>query len=442
MRKVIALFLLCAMSVLSAKTVTVSTVKELYKALKGNDTDLQITLQPGVYELTPMAVTDSTLGNAENPDSMITVTTGLHLVGKNIQLIGKDRRNTVIKTHAGYGICIEHCPEVLIKDLTITGGERDQDPNATSGAIVVKHSHTEITGCIIENNQGDFSKTIAGIIGICGREGSDLDIHNNIIKDNSWDGIALYRNAKSGTYINHDKNQGIRDNLIYNGRGAGIGITWNAVAKVQRNVIHHYWKGIGTFGTSQATVSCNLVRDVRGWGIIGSGNSKLNCWYNEVRRVGNVGIAVWDSTVIIHDIFGNVIWQCGTEKQWVAPLVGIWINAPDSIKIYKNLFYDNKQADIAFGYKEPGIDGSDFSYERSTEKFNNTRLSSMWSLSKLNYYSKNLFEKAFYKALLSSTMSDENLNFSQLGFDLLQDSRGIFSGGDWSWDPDGEPFQD
>ncbi|MFO7659285.1 MAG: hypothetical protein R6V77_00045, partial [Candidatus Cloacimonadaceae bacterium] len=173
MSKLIVILLLCSASLLMAGTYTVKSSAQLYKALQNREKDLIINLEAGEYNLVPFAVTDSTLGNAENPDSMITVTTGLHLLGKNIQLIGQDRRKTIIRTHAGYGIFIEHCPEVLIKNLTITDGTRDQDPNATSAAIVVKHSHTEITGCIIENNQGDFSKTIAGICGIVGREGSD-----------------------------------------------------------------------------------------------------------------------------------------------------------------------------------------------------------------------------------------------------------------------------
>ena len=250
MSKLIVILLLCSVSLLMSGTYTVKSSAQLYKALQKQEKDLIINLEAGEYNLVPFAVIDSTLGNAENPDSMITVTTGLHLVGKNIQLIGQDRRKTIIRTHTGYGIFIEHCPEVLIKNLTITDGTRDQDPNATSGAIVVKHSQTEITGCIIENNQGDFSKTIAGIIGICGREGSDLIsiiILSVIIVGMELLCIEMLKQAFTGML---SKNQGIRDNHIFNGRGAGIGITWDAEASIQYNVIHHYWKGIGSFGTS------------------------------------------------------------------------------------------------------------------------------------------------------------------------------------------------
>ncbi len=430
MNRFFFVILLIFISTLSAKTFTVSTSAELYDVVSKPLTELEIYLKPGIYDLTPIPVIDSTLGNALNPDSMITVTTGLHLVGKSIKLIGKNRRKTIIKTHSGYGIFIEHCHNVLIKNLTITDGTRDQDGNATSGAIVVKHSHTKITGCIIENNQGDFSKTIAGIIGICGREGSILGVEYNIIRDNSWDGIALYRKSRAF----------IENNLIFNGRGAGIGITWDSNATVKNNVIHHYWKGIGTFGTSKATVSCNLVRDIRGWGIIASGNSEMSCNYNEVRRSGNVGIAVWDSTATMNSITGNVICLCGQEKQWIAPLVGIWINSPDSVAIIKNLFWGNKHADIAYGYKEPGPDGSSFSFSYSQERFNNNKIYSTESLDKLNYYKSNQIEQRFNHDACSSFFPAPYSSLLEFGFDLLHVSRGIFLGGDWTWDPDGEPF--
>ncbi len=422
MRKLIAAILFCSASLLAAGTYNVRNAKQLSDAVQSKDGDITIILETGDYDLTPLAVTDSTLGNAVYPDSMITVTTGLHIFGKtHIKLIGKDRRTTVIRTNAGYGIFIEHSSDVLIKDLTITDGIRDQDPNATSGAIVVKHSKTEITGCIIENNQGDYSTTVAGIIGICGREGADLNIHNSVIRDNSWDGIALYRKAKAW----------ISDNLICNGRGAGIGITWDSEANVAHNVIHHFWKGIGSFGTAQAFVHNNLVRDVRGWGVIASGHSSMHCEFNEVRRAGNVGIAVWDSTASMQ-INNNVICLSGQEKQWIAPLVGIWVTAAaDSSQISENLLWGNKEADIAFGFTEPGPDGAEFTFAREELLFGNGFLQTGWpSLNTGNYY---------------SGMNLDLLN-PQLAESLRNWKAGIFQSAifaePWYWDPDSEPFQD
>lgn len=414
----ICIILLSSLSVLVAKNFTVSNIAQLYAALASAEKELQITLLPGIYDLRPISVTDSTLGNAVNPDSMITVTAGLHLTYQNISLVGKDRAQVIIKTHAGYGIFIEHCLQVSLKNLTISEGIRDQDGNATSGAIVVKHSRAEITGCIIANNQGDYSHTIAGIIGIAGREGAILDIHHNIIRDNSWDGVALYRDSEAI----------IENNLIYNGRGAGIGITWNAEGYVSHNVIHHYWKGIGSFGTSTAHVIQNLLRDLQGWGIIASGQSTMGCYFNEVRRIGNVGIAIWDSTATM-DIKSNVICQTGKDKQWVAPLVGIWSNADSNyVRIESNLFWDNPQADIAYGYKEPGIAGSGFTFAYSGELFNNYKLLPTLTLNSGNYLPPD------YREPVWSSLSQPNIPMLA----------GIFGSprqtDKWTWDPDKTPF--
>lgn len=418
MHRYFLIIIYISMSLLAAKTFTVNNSRQLYQAIESNNKDVEIILKPGVYDLISKPVTDSTLGNAVNPDTMITVSTGLHIVNKTISLTGDNRSKVIIKTHAGYGIFIERCPKVIIKDITISGGSRDQDGNATSGAVVVKHSEVTITGCIIEHNQGDFSKTVAGIIGIAGREGSKLTIDHNIIRDNSWDGIALYRGA----------NATISNNLVYNGRGAGIGITWDAKADVRRNVIHHYWKGIGTFGTSYAIVENNLVRDVRGWGIIASGKSHLDCFYNEVRRCGNVGIALWDETASI-GISSNVICQSGTDKQWVAPLVGIWLNAPDSlVHITNNLFWGNKQANIGVGYTEPGRDGSDFTFTRKVERFNNYTFYPTKTLNDVNYYTT-AYREPGYSSIAQMISNPRVGIFAVIPVDKP-----------WDWDPDKTPF--
>jgi hypothetical protein len=221
----------------------------------------------------------------------------------------------------------------------------------------------------------------------------------------------------------------IYDNLIYNGRGAGIGMTWNSEASVRNNVIHHYWKGIGSFGTAWTHVSHNLVRDVRGWGIIASGESSMYCSFNEVRRCGNVGIAVWDSTATM-DITDNVISQCGQEKQWVAPLVGIWVNAPDSLfSIRNNLFWGNKQADIAYGYKEPGLDGSAFTFDHSVEKFNNYTFIPTVTLNNSNYFKPDYHEPVYSSCMQLISTPQTGIFAKRVNYPP------------WTWNPDGEPFE-
>jgi hypothetical protein len=423
LKLILSAMILSLLASLSAKTVTVSTEEELYAAVGSAADPIHIIFRPGEYLLTPQNVMDTSLGNALNADSSITVTTGLHLVGKNVILEGANRAESIINTFSGYGIFIENCPSVIIKNLTIRNGTRDPDGNATSGAIVVKHSSVQIYNCLIAANQGDFSKTIAGIIGIAGREGSVLDIHNNVISNNSWDGIALYRGASAV----------IHDNLIHSGRGAGIGVTWDATAQIYRNVIHGYWKGIGSFGNAHVTACNNLVRDLRGWGIIASGHSDMVCHYNEVVRMGNVGIAAWDDSSRI-SITDNVIRQSGRESQWVAPLVGIWMNSlPCWYSIERNLLFDNSEADIAFGLLSPVPNGKSFTFARKADS----------STLAANY-------------IIPSESEKDSLNFLPKGHRLVLDmgdpavldpdgtrsDLGIFGGwlGKWDWDPDGLPF--
>jgi hypothetical protein len=421
MKNIIILLFVTLPIICLAKTIQVHNINTLYKALNSPVTELHLVLHPGTYDLKATNAIDTSLGNALKPDSSITVTTGLHIKGKSVILEGENREKTIIKTNAGYGIFIEDCKSVTIRNLTVTGGTRDAEGNATSAAIVVKHSNVEIANCIIQGNQGDFSKTIAGIIGIAGREGSILNIHNNIIHDNSWDGIALYRGASAV----------IHDNLIYNGRGAGIGVTWDANALVYRNVIHQYWKGIGSFGTSRVTVCNNLVRDLRGWGIIASGESKMTVRYNEVRRMGNVGMVVWDSTATMN-ISDNIISQSGTESQWVAPLVGLWImNYEGHYSIERNLFTGNKEADIGVGLVDKPEETPSFTF---AVKWVNAK-------DEKNYFTSldSVSVNTNYLPLDKTTWKGDS---GVLNRDGTKGRIGIFGGwyGNWDWDPDKEPF--
>ncbi len=386
-------------------------------------TETTLLLNSGEYNLTPDNQTDTFSGNGLNPLKEIEVTVGLHIKGKSIEIVGTNRDSVIIETNSGYGIFIEDCPRIILKNLTITGGIRDQDGEATCAAVVVRNSSVEITNCIIKDNQGDYEKTIAGIGGIFGREGAILHFHHNEIQNNSWDGIALYRGS---TAIIHD-------NLIYNGRGAGIGITWDARAEIYRNVIHHYWKGIGSFGTSRVSVKNNLVRDLRGWGIIATGESEMDCSNNIVLNLGNVGIAGWSEDAKIY-ITDNIITNCGTEEQWVAPLVGIWMNCDEgNYIIERNFLYKNKEADFAFGYK---------AVEKETEKF--TFIEEK-DLCKNN---RNFTTESHSIDILQSNWGKDSDLFKDKGnpqiFDLDGSAcdLGIYGGyyGKWNWNPDEKPF--
>jgi hypothetical protein len=154
---------------------------------------------------------------------------------------------------------------------------------------------------------------VVGIGGVMGREGAELFIINNRIENNTWDGVALYRGATA--YI--------ADNIINGGRGAGIGITWDATAVVVRNQVSNYWKGIGSFGDSRVLCSNNIVRDNLGWGVIATGTSYMDATNNVVYNNGNCGMAVW-ADECTGRFSNNVVVNNGWRDQWVCPCVGIW----------------------------------------------------------------------------------------------------------------------
>lgn len=281
-----------------------------------NDT---ILLKKGEYRLLPKTYIEQICGNCEKPWQTVNATVGLWVKGKRLTIIGESREEVVIYTNAGYGILFENSWGSRISTLTVTGGKRDPNGWATDAGIVAKHSRVTIENTIIRDNTNRIDTVVVGIGGIMGREGAELVITNNIIENNTWDGIALYRGSWAL----------ITDNIIKNGRGAGIGITWDASAIVIRNRISGYWKGIGAFGDSRVVVRNNAVYDNLGWGIIATGNSYMEVINNVIYHNGNCGFAVWEPTArgILKN---NIIAKNGWKKEWVCPGVGVWLNADTS----------------------------------------------------------------------------------------------------------------
>ena len=223
--------------------------------------------------------------------------------------------SVILITNAGYGVLFEHSHGSTISDVTITGGIRDLDGDATNAAVVVKYSDVTIQNCNIINNDQLLDSVTVGIGGVFGRESSELIIRDNLIENNGWDGIALYRGATAR----------IVDNIINQGRGAGIGITWDASAIVMRNRVSNYWKGIGTFGNSHAVITNNFVFDNLGWGIIATGISMMDCRNNVIAYNGNCGFAVWSEETRGY-LKNNIIVNNGWKEEWVCPCVGVWMN--------------------------------------------------------------------------------------------------------------------
>jgi len=272
-----------------------------------------ILIAPGYYQSDSFAFRDSLCGNCQVHRTDVKASRGFSIVGKGLVVIGAGPDSTILVTNAGYGVLFINSHDSEIRNLKITGGVRDFDGAATDAGIVARWSRVTVRDCDISDNTNRPDSVVVGIGGIMGREGAELTILHNRILNNSWDGIALYRGATA--YI--------ADNEINGGRGAGVGITWDASAIVVRNRITNYWKGIGSFGDSRVICSNNAVYDNLGWGIIAAGTSYMDATNNVVYHNGNCGMAIW-SDECSGRFSNNIVVNNGWRDEWVCPCVGIW----------------------------------------------------------------------------------------------------------------------
>ena len=341
-------------------TIRITSAEELEKIFRNPQKDINVKLASGVYELDFETIIDSTCGNCENPDTLITATAGLIISGKNIKISGPIDKTAVIKTNSGYGLYILNCENCILENLTITGGIRDSSEFATDAAIVVKNSNVIIRNNKITRNYGDqalIKKNIVGIMGICGRENSILRIYNNLISKNSWDGIALYRNSEA--VIDENIIDGVHKaggRIAQGGRGVGIGVTWNAKAVIRNNLVKRYWKGIGLFVDAEGTIEYNIIEDIITWGIslwdAGKGEPRGFINNNIIYNTGAMGTSITSTTKENPGFFkANIIvrtaqdsaydsseyygYQCALAKHLV----------PKEFTIENNIFYDNRRYD-------------------------------------------------------------------------------------------------
>lgn len=122
-------------------------------------------------------------------------------------------------------------------------------------------------------------------------------IEENEILRNSWDGIALYRGARAT--IRRNRIDGVDravGTTIGGGRGVGIGMTWNAIATVEENLVRRYWKGIGVFVDARAVIRRNIVEQIATWGIsywdAGRGRPQADIVENVVFATGACGASI------------------------------------------------------------------------------------------------------------------------------------------------------
>jgi hypothetical protein len=278
-----------------------------------------IVVLPGVYEAAPVEYVERLCGNCEEHRTEVHATRGFLVQDKGLHIVGSGPATTTLVTNAGYGFLFERSRGAYVSGLTITGGKRDLDGAATDAGVVVRESTVTLKGIEIADNTDRPEEVVVGIGGVMGREGAEIFIIGCAIRNNGWDGVALYRGATA--YI--------ADNEISVGRGAGVGITWDAAAVVLRNRISGYWKGIGTFGSSRAVVRNNAVFGNLGWGIIATGTSFMEAANNVVARNGNCGLALWSDEAIVR-FTNNIVVENGWRDEWVCPRVGLWLNGDAS----------------------------------------------------------------------------------------------------------------
>ena len=366
----------------------VTSVIGLQAVLSGKVDSLEIYLQPGDYYLSPTSITDSTCGNCEEPNQFVPATAGLEISGSYVKITGPEDRSAVIHTNAGYGIYFNHCKRGIIENLSVTGGIRDPDGNATDAAIVVKNSAVTIRNNHIYGNIGDSAivvKNIVGVMGICGRENSDLTITDNEIIGNSWDGIALYRDA-TATIIGNliDGVDKASSKVAGGGRGVAVGITWNARATIDGNLIKRYWKGIGIFVDANVTARNNIIEDILTWGIAywdaERGKPVGIIENNIIYSTGACGVSITRSQPGPNPghLIGNVIVRTAQNPKYDAPdyycnQCALSISSkPDNFRIDDNQFFNNRRATETL----PDYDLSDSEFKKYAEDLRNRLLNS------------------------------------------------------------------
>ncbi|MCB2230848.1 right-handed parallel beta-helix repeat-containing protein [bacterium] len=346
---VIALALLSLISGMSlSATLEVERGSDLQSVIDFASDGDTLVLGAKTFEAEPSAFTEPLCGNCDEARTEVTATVGFVIRDKALVLIGADRSETRLVTNAGYGLYIENSRGTVIANLTITGGVRGADGAATDAALVVRGSEVLIQDCDLVDNDNRDTSIVVGIAGVAGREGADITLRACTIMNNSWDGVALYRGATAH----------ITDCVIADGRGAGIGVTWDATCVAFRNEIRGYWKGIGAFGNSLLVARNNVVRDCIGWGLIATGSSQADFVNNVVYHNGNCGVAPW-SPESRGRIVNNIIVGNGWKESWVCPCVGVWNNGDwAKWRFTNNIVWDNASANYEEIYDQTGLNGN------------------------------------------------------------------------------------
>jgi hypothetical protein len=358
----LALLATVAPALSQRNVVDVSTGEELERALEATSEPVTIRLAPGEYHLDPEAAVDSTCGNCEDPSTTVAITIGARVSGPSVHIEGTAADSAVVFTHAGYGLLVEDCDDFRISNVTLTGGVRDESPEATDAALVVRRSKATVKDCVIRDNIGAaelLARDTVGIIGVCGREGADMYVMQCRIVRNSWDGIALYRGAKAQIFNNLiDGVDRAAADEAGGGRGVAIGVTWDASARIQRNLVRRYWKGIGAFVDADVQIVTNIIEEMTAWGIAvwdaGKGAPAAAVSGNVIYDCGACGVSITRERPLGDGEYlsftGNAVARTGQNPKYDDPdyyceqcAVAV-ASAPAGFRLDSNVFYGNRRA--------------------------------------------------------------------------------------------------
>jgi hypothetical protein len=311
-----------------------------------------IVIRPGRYIAAPAAFTDPTCGNCDAATfrQNIPATRGFRIANKSLILLGDSRTGTILETRAGYGVLFESAGTSRIENLTITGGVRDADGRATNGAVVVRSTTLTVRNADLVNNNNLYTGTpdpVVGISGIVGREGSVITAENLLIQNNGWDGIALYRGDPA--IANSGARATVNNVTIDQGRGVGIGVTWDAQADITNARISNYWKGVGSFGSSRVTLRNSILRDQLGWGVTADGTSNMTAVNNVVTRQGRFALGQFSANATV-TFTNNIAYDNGWNLDYnVGPRAGIWLNNTSLATVTYNDSFGNQLQNFCAG---------------------------------------------------------------------------------------------
>jgi len=291
---------------------------------------------------------ETTCGNCDPAsfelDPPVAIEVGFHIKNKELHLKGESKIWTILNTGANYGVLFENAGDSIVANLTVTGGIRNKSYFTTDAAIIARvKTNLEVDNVLIGGNMDiiddDSSYWDVGIVGIAGREGSSLIVHHCTIEHNSWDGIALYQSGGvadpvvARIYDNH---------ISYGpeGRGVGIGVTWDASATILRNWVYGYQKGIGGFGTSDVIVMNNAIFN-SGYGYWGLGCYQECSMFAANNVISNFDFAVVYTSSRSFELQNNIIFDNSTGLLYYGALP----------KYAYNDFWQNKH-DLCIGDRE------------------------------------------------------------------------------------------